>query len=210
MLVSLWHIAKETISVFCSSLSSAYVICALTNTPFYDSSITNGKLITMVKESVINLAVIGTEIIGAAYLYYPTLDTKSHSLIRTVSNIIEYSMWIELFYYGYHRLLHTSYWYSLIHAKHHTSRIVYPIDALNIGPIDATGMIFTLIAPMWFVQISVPEYHTIMFLYLTGSFLTHSRLFVDRHVLHHEKYKCNYSFLFPIFDYAFDTLRSST
>ena len=42
--------------------------------------------------------------------------------------------------------------------------------------------------------------------YLTGSFLTHSNLLSSRHVNHHKKFKCNFSFLFPIFDYACGTL----
>ena len=205
-----WYIVKQVISVFSSSLTSAYLICAAYNAPFYNPALSKVQFFNLLRDSAKNLGIIGLEIIGSACLYYPYLDTGVHSILRTVSNIIEYSMWIELFYYGYHRFLHTSNWYSIIHAQHHKNRIVYPMDTLSIHWFDSTGMIVTLIAPLWFVQVNNFEHNFIMYVYLTGAFLTHSKILVDRHIIHHEKFKCNYGFLFPIFDYAFGTLALST
>jgi len=205
-----WSIVKQVISVFGSAIVSAYVICETNKVPFCNPTVSTGDLMNSLRDSAVNLGIIGIEVIGSAWLYYPYLDSASHSFLRTVSNIVEYSMWIELFYYGYHRALHDPRWYSLIHAQHHKNRIVYPIDTLNIHWMDSTGMIATLIAPLWFVQVNNFEHNFIMYIYLTGAFLMHSKILVDRHTIHHEKFKCNYGFLFPVFDYAFGTLVSST
>jgi len=199
-------IVKQVISVFSSAVTSAYLICAVYNTPFYNPALSSVQLVNSLRDSAKNLGIIGLEVIGSAYLYYPYLDSGCHSLLRTVSNIIEYSMWIELFYYGYHRALHDPRWYAVAHAQHHKNRIVYPMDALTIHWLDSTGMIATLIAPIWFVQVNNFEYNFIMYVYLTGAFLTHSKMLVDRHAIHHERFKCNYGFLFPVFDYVFGTM----
>lgn len=210
VVIMFWSIVKQVISVFGSAITSAYVICAVCNAPFYNPAVSSVQFVNSLRDSAKNLGIIGLEVIGSAYLYYPYLDSGCHSLVRTVSNIVEYSMWIELFYYGYHRLLHTSNWYVAAHMQHHKNRIVYPMDALTIHWLDSTGMIATLIAPIWFVQVNNFEYNFIMYVYLTGAFLTHSKMLVDRHTIHHERFKCNYGFLFPVFDYAFGTLVSST
>jgi len=201
----LWSIVKQVLTVFSSALTSAYTICAVYNTPFYNPALSKIELINTVRNSAMNLGIIGLEIIGSAWLYYPYLDNGAHSWLRSASNIIEYSMWIELFYYGYHRLLHTTNWYYLIHVHHHKNRHVYPIDTLSIHWLDSTGMILTLIAPLWFVQVNQWEHDIIMFTYLTGAFLSHSKIFGDKHAIHHERFKCNYCFLFPVFDRAFGT-----
>ena len=205
-----WSIVAQVISVFGSAVLSAYAICAINRAPFYNPSLSKVQLVNSLCDSAKNLGIIGVEVIVCAYLYYPYLETGFHSFLRTVSNIIEYSMWIELFYYGYHRILHTSNFYSIIHAQHHKNRIVYPMDTLAIHWLDSTGMIVTLVSPIWFVQVNNFEHNFIMYIYLTGSFLTHSKILVDRHITHHERFKCNYCFLFPVFDYAFGTMVEDT
>jgi sterol desaturase/sphingolipid hydroxylase (fatty acid hydroxylase superfamily) len=206
MFENLLFITKDVFALFTASLVSSYVICFICNNPFYNPLLSKSQLINTLIESSLNFGIITIEVILSACLYYPYIDIKNHSIIRIISNIIEYSFYIELFYYWYHRFLHTSLLYSIVHAKHHFNRTVYPIDTLNIGILDSTGMIITLIAPIWFVNVNLFEYNLIMYIYLTGAFLTHSQLLVSRHVAHHEKFKCNYCFLFPIFDYAFGTL----
>jgi sterol desaturase/sphingolipid hydroxylase (fatty acid hydroxylase superfamily) len=205
-----WSIVTQVISIFGSSVLTAYTICVINRVPFYNPSLSNVQLINSLYDSAKNLGIIGVEVIVCAYLYYPYLDKGFHSLLRTVSNIIEYSMWIELFYYGYHRLLHTSKFYSIIHAQHHKNLVVYPMDTLTIHWLDSTGMIVTLVAPIWFVQVNNFEHNFIMYLYLTGAFLSHSKVLSSRHVIHHERFKCNYCFLFPVFDYAFGTMASES
>ena len=206
MFENLWFIVKQVFSVFSLAITSSYAVCLISNYPFYNPKLTQKQLIDNLLDSSFNLSIIATEVILFASLYYPYLDSENHGLIRTFSNVIEYSFWIELFYYSYHRFLHISNWYSIIHAKHHTNLIVYPLDTLDISILDSTGMILTLVAPLWFVDVNLAEHNFIMYIYLTGSFLSHSKLLSSRHVNHHKKFKCNFSFLFPIFDYACGTL----
>jgi len=206
MFENLWFITKQVFFLFTASVSSSYIFCSICNYPFYNPKLTQKQLIDNLVDSSFNLGIIGLEVILSASLYYPYMDSENHTFIRTFSNIIEYSFWIELFYYFYHRFLHISNWYSIIHAKHHINLDVYPLDTLSISILDSTGMILTLIAPIWFVNVNLAEYNFIMYVYLTGSFLTHSNLLSSRHVNHHKKFKCNFSFLFPIFDYAYGTL----
>jgi sterol desaturase/sphingolipid hydroxylase (fatty acid hydroxylase superfamily) len=208
--IMIWSIVAQVISIFGSAVLSAYAICLINSVPFYNPVLSKVQLVSSLYDSVKNLSIIGLEVIVCAYLYYPYLDNRFHSFLRTTSNIIEYSMWIELFYYSYHRLLHTSNFYSIIHAQHHKNRVVYPMDTLTIHWLDSTGMIFTLITPIWFVQVDNFEHNFIMYLYLTGAFLSHSKILSRRHVIHHEKFKCNYCFLFPVFDYAFGTMVEDT
>jgi hypothetical protein len=209
MFENLLFITKQVSSVFLSSIASAYFICMAYNVPFYNPNLSKSQLLNTLLESSFNLGIIGLEVIVSACLYYPYIELDKHSIFRSTSNIITYSVLIELFYYWYHRFLHTSQLYSIIHAKHHFNRTVYPLDTLYIGILDSTGMILTLIAPLMFVNVNLSEYNFIIYIYLTGAILTHSRLFVSRHVDHHEKYKCNFCFLFPIFDHIFGTFNDN-
>jgi len=206
ILENLWYITKQTLSLFASSITTSYLICLVTNYPFYNPKLTFVQLMYTIADSSFNLGIIGLEIIGTAYLYYPYMHLENHSIITSIFNIIQYSLWIEIFYYFYHRFLHLSSWYIYIHEKHHSNLEIYPLDTLNISVLDSTGMIITLIAPLFLVKINFQEYYFIMYFYLTGAFLTHSRLFVSRHVAYHKKFKCNFCFLFPICDYLFQTL----
>lgn len=208
MLDNLWFITKQVFSLFTLSISTSYTVCLFCNYPFCNPKLTFIQIIYTLIDSSFNLGVIALEVIGTAYLYYPYMNSENHSIIRSVSNVIEYSLWIEIFYYCYHRFLHLSNWYLFIHAKHHSNLEVYPLDTINIGVFDSTGMIATLIAPIWFVNINLNEYYFIMYIYLTGAFLTHSPLLVSRHVAHHTKFKCNFCFLFPLFDYLLGTLET--
>ena len=79
------------------------------------------------------------------------------------------------------------------------------MDTFVIHWLDSTGMLATLIFPLCVVRVNVMEYKWIMYMYLTSALLLHSKLCIDHHVIHHERYKCNYCFLFPIFDYIFGT-----
>jgi len=208
MIDRLFFILGYVFSLFGGSILTSYAICIFTNTPFFNPKSSSKEILSTLQDSAINLSILSVETIGSAAFYYSYLDVLPHTLVQTFLNIIQYSLFIELFYYGYHTLLHTSYFYRVVHTQHHKHRIVYPIDTINLSWSDSTGMLVTLILPLWFVKVNLLEYNIIMYIYLTGAFLTHSRLLVNRHAIHHEKYKCNYCFLFPVFDYTFGTLRT--
>jgi len=208
MLENFWHITSQVFFIFTSSVLSAYSICVISHTPFYNPQLSKDKLINNLRDASLNLSFISMEVVGTAMVYYPYMDLSSHSILKSILNIIEYSIWVELFYYSYHRFLHSTNWYLYIHSKHHENRVVYPLDTLHIGILDFSGMICTLIAPLLFVQVNLFEHNFIMYLYLTGAFLAHSLLLEKRHVTHHAKFKCNFCFLFPIFDYMFQTIEN--
>uniref|UniRef100_A0A6C0I445 Fatty acid hydroxylase domain-containing protein n=1 Tax=viral metagenome TaxID=1070528 RepID=A0A6C0I445_9ZZZZ len=203
-----FFVIKQVFFVFSASVTSAYTVCCISNTPFYNPELTVNKLITSVAQSSLNLGVICGEAVLGALLYYPYMDNENHTLSTSLTNIAKYSLLIELFYYVYHRYLHVSKWYLIIHQQHHVNIHVYPLDTLQISILDSTGMMLTLILPMLFVNVNLLEHNLIMYIYLTGAILTHSKLLVSRHVIHHQKCKCNFCFLFPIFDYAFGTLET--
>jgi sterol desaturase/sphingolipid hydroxylase (fatty acid hydroxylase superfamily) len=188
------------LQIFAASTFSAVVICILTNKPFYNPKFDSVTIVQKLQYSVLGYAVIYTQAVTIGSIAYPYLDKNPHNLLRSMSNLAEYSLWIELFYYIYHRTLHNSWIYRWIHATHHENTIVYPIDTVHLGVIDSIGLMITLITPMWFVQVDLCEYSSIVYVYLTGAFLSHSDVFWEHHSIHHKEFKVNYCFLFPIFD----------
>jgi sterol desaturase/sphingolipid hydroxylase (fatty acid hydroxylase superfamily) len=193
--------------IFTLSGLSAYAVCKIMKKPFFNPSLNNSGIIDKLQQSLMSYSGIYVQAAVIASIAYPYLDSGGHSFIRSISNIAEYALWIELFYYAYHRTLHNSWAYKQIHAFHHENTKVYPIDTVHLGQIDSIGLMLTLVAPMWFVQVDFCEYSTIVYVYLTGAFLSHSDVIVNHHSIHHKEFKVNYCFLFPIFDIAFGTYK---
>ena len=197
-------ILTHAVSVFGAAIGSAYIICAMFQAPFYNPTLSNEQFQVLLQTFATNIGILGAEVIGSAWFYDPLLQSQEHhSWITSGFNVIQYSLWIELMYYVYHRCLHAANVYT--HRQHHVTRNVYPMDTFVIHWLDSTGMIVTLIFPLCVVSVNVMEYKFIIYMYLTSALLLHSKLFIDHHVVHHERYKCNYCFLFPIFDYIFGT-----
>jgi len=192
--------AVRLLQIFGASLATSFFICKVSNKPFFCGGSDYSMVLEKIKNSVLNYSAVYLQAVTVGTVLFPLLDKNPHSLIRTASNLAEYSMWIELFYYVYHRSIHTSKIYKWVHATHHENREVYPIDTVHISVVDSIGLMFTLVVPMWFVQVDVCEYGTIIYIYLTGAFLSHSDILVNHHSIHHREFKCNYSFLFPVFD----------
>jgi sterol desaturase/sphingolipid hydroxylase (fatty acid hydroxylase superfamily) len=185
------------LNIFAASSFTAFLVCSLMNKPFFNPKIYE---MSKLKESLLSYSVIYVQAVTVGSFAYPYLDIEKHSLFRIASNIGEYALWIELFYYIYHRTQHNTWIYKWVHATHHENTKVYPIDTVHLGIIDSFGLILALVAPMWFVQVDFCEYSTIVYVYLTGAFLSHSDAIWDHHYVHHKEFKVNYCFLFPIFD----------
>lgn len=188
------------LQIFGASFFTSLFICKVMNKPFFCEGSNYALVLKKIKSSAMNYAVVYLQAVSVGGALFPLLDKTPHSYIRSASNLAEYSLWIELFYYIYHRVIHTSKIYKWVHAKHHENRVVYPIDTVYISAVDSIGLMFTLVAPMWFVHVDMCEYGTIVYIYLTGAFLSHSDIIVDHHSIHHREFKCNYCFLFPVFD----------
>ena len=188
------------VKIFTASTFTAFVVCKLMNKPFYNPKFDSMTLIKKLQSSLLGYSVIYTQAVTISVVAYPYLDCNPHNIIRSGSNIAEYALWIEVIYYIYHRAMHNSFLYKWIHAHHHTNLIVYPIDTVELSLADSIGLMITLVAPMWFVQVNFCEYSAIVYVYLTGAFLSHSDVIWDHHFIHHKEFKVNYCFLFPLLD----------
>lgn len=192
-----WEASSHLLQIFALSSFTAFLACKALNKPFFNPKFYD---ISKAKESLLGYSCIYIQAVTIGSFAYPFLDSEKHSIFRSASNIVEYALWIELFYYIYHRTQHNSWLYKWVHATHHENMTVYPIDTVHLGTIDSIGLMLSLVAPMWFVQVDFCEYSAIVYVYLTGAFLSHSDAIWDHHYIHHKEFKVNYCFLFPIFD----------
>jgi len=201
-----WTGLVNNLSLFSSSIASAYALCTALNIPAYNP-VTVVQLWDKVQDVVTHIGIFSAELFITELFYFTALDTAPHSILRTVSNIVEYSLWIELMYYSYHRYIHET-GISLLsyHSKNHTSLVVFPVDAFKLTAADSASLILAMSLPNWFVQVSAFEYNAVIYVYLTGILLTNSPHFSKYTAPHYQKMNCNYCLLLPVFDYAFGTL----
>jgi len=132
---------------------------------------------------------------------------EQHSILHFCCNCILFSFGIEFVYYIYHRIAHIPFFYSWLHRKHHEKREVFPIDTFFLDPLDFTFLISSMGLPVVFLRLNWYEYITILYLYITFGFISHSKLFYNHHVTHHIFRTCNYCFLVPIMDMLCGTYR---
>jgi sterol desaturase/sphingolipid hydroxylase (fatty acid hydroxylase superfamily) len=130
-----------------------------------------------------------------------------HEFIHTVCNITLYITMVELLYYGYHYWIHHSPFYKLIHAKHHESIQVYPMDTFYLEFWDMQSIVVSMSIPMFFVNLNMNEHIVTLYYYITVGYLSHSDAFYTHHETHHKYFKCNYCFTLPIVDKIFGTYR---
>jgi hypothetical protein len=96
MIDKLFFISSYVFSLFGGSILTSYAICIFTNTPFFNPKSSSKEILSTLQDSAINLSILGVETIGSAMFYYSYLDTLSHSLGQTCSNIILYSSLISI------------------------------------------------------------------------------------------------------------------
>lgn len=134
-------------------------------------------------------------------LFLHKIQTINHNYIYSIFLMSSYSVFIELFYYSFHRILHTHKWlYQNIHRKHHENIDVFPIDAFYISFPDLLGVNICVLLPIYFIPLNYYEFFFISYFYTTAGILVHSDIFVNHHKIHHKLFNCNYSMVFPIFD----------
>jgi len=145
---------------------------------------------------------------GFSYLYFINCHYREHSWFRFCFTMVYYAVFVELLYYGYHRIVHKHPFFKLIHSKHHSKITTYPIDFLNSKIIDFMMYMLCLHIPTYIIPMNINEYFIGIYFFTTMGFITHSDILTNNHLIHHRTMSCNYCLVFPIFDYYFDTFQS--
>lgn len=149
--------------------------------------------------------------VNILYYYFSTppyeriLDTTT---VNGVSDIITYTIIFEGVFYIWHRFSHFPSVYRYLHAHHHVNYHIGPIDFIDVDYIDSLGFHVCMHLPLTIVPLYSITYLGWYFVIFTSGFLLHSDLLGEHHRLHHQYFHCNYSYLIPVFDYAFGTIRS--
>lgn len=205
ILVNILNSISLISAVFISSTASSFYITNVLKKPFINPLFTKDKIQQNMSFIINNvLKVVSTTtlpIITIIDIY--TLDNQNHTLIHTARNFFYSMLLIEFAYYTYHRIQHS--FFLKIHRKHHENKNVYPFDTFYIDYYDSIGLSFCLLYPCFILTLNHIELFIILYFYATGAYLEHSDIFTTHHVIHHEKFNCNYSFIFPIFDILFQT-----
>jgi sterol desaturase/sphingolipid hydroxylase (fatty acid hydroxylase superfamily) len=130
----------------------------------------------------------------------------NYEIHERLCNIAQFLFILEFIAYWYHRLSHEiTTIYKNSHKDHHINIQVYPIDFLEFDYIDNIAQTLYINVPLYFVPMNINDYAIIYYIYATSAFLIHSPLITNHHIIHHQRFKCNYSLLFPFFDILFGT-----
>ena len=205
---SIFHSTKILTGVLFMSTLTTVGICKVYNYPFMNPTLTNEVLYNRFCIMMRNLIIVSTEVVMLfTYVFHPTLDKNRHGLLETTKNLLLYVLYVEFFYYVYHRWIHKNFLYKYIHAQHHAATVVYPFDTFYIGLIDFQFLIFSLGTPMLMLNLNLLEHVMALYYYITISYLSHSKLFYDHHYVHHKYFIYNFCFSIPIFDILFGTYK---
>ena len=196
-----------TIGTFSISTITAFLICYYNNYPFSNPNFNHIKKIDRINDYLKNVPVLLFQSVGFMYLVSDKIiPYGQHTWMESYYAMILYCLLVEANYYIYHRFIHI-YYYANIHRKHHQNIIVYPFDTFFLTELDDLASIVSIGLPVVFIKISVLEQIIILYIYITGSYLSHSNLYWNHHNIHHKLYKYNYCILFPVFDILFGTYK---
>jgi sterol desaturase/sphingolipid hydroxylase (fatty acid hydroxylase superfamily) len=192
---------------FSISTLTAYLICYFNNYPFINPTLTNKEKTLLINEYLRNVPILIVQSGGLMYLISDNIIAYGqHTWLQSFYTLCLYCIYVEAMYYIYHRLIH-KYFYLYVHKKHHTNIIVYPFDTFFLTELDDLASIISIGLPILFVKISILEQFIILYMYITSSYLSHSKLYWHHHSVHHRFMKYNFCILFPIFDIMFGTYR---
>jgi len=191
--------------VFGFSTLTAYLICTCFNQPFINPKYSEELITIRGKDAATTICVVLVQGIAGSSPFMSRIWTTNHTWYESVSTMCLYSVLIELMYYTYHRSVHSNSILYRIHKKHHMNYDVYPFDTFYLTTYDSMGLIVSLAVPLVCLRVTPFELTCVLYMYLTSSYLSHSQLFYDHHHKHHTLLKCNFCFLFPIFDILCNT-----
>jgi sterol desaturase/sphingolipid hydroxylase (fatty acid hydroxylase superfamily) len=195
---------------FSVSTLTAYTICYLNNQPFFRPTLTDKERGLQINEYLKNVPILIVQSGGLLYFISGNIiPYNQHTWVQSMYTICLYCVYVEAFFYLYHRVVH-KYGYSIIHKKHHKNIIVYPFDTFYLTEIDDFASIVCIGLPIVFIPISLLEQFIILYVYITSSYLSHSEMCWSYHSIHHRYQKYNYCILFPIFDILFGTYKTKS
>ena len=208
MLYRLYYSTCIILHPFILATLTAISICQYYKYPFISPKYTVKKIAHRLQEMSQSIPILLGQSIIFTYLVYPNIQpNESHDITTMILVIICYISMIEFNYYIYHRYIHQKY-YIDIHKKHHQIVEVYPFDTFFLTYIDDTALILSLGIPVIILPVTFIEQFIVLYTYITCSYLSHSNLFWNHHVIHHKYLNCNYCILFPIFDILCKTYRA--
>jgi sterol desaturase/sphingolipid hydroxylase (fatty acid hydroxylase superfamily) len=196
------------VSTFSISTITAYFICYIKNHPFINPSFSKDDRMTRIHEYCRNVPLLILQSTGFMYIVSDNIiPYGQHTWLESINSMCLYCIIIEAIYYVYHRLIHKFY-YANVHKKHHSNVIVYPFDTFCLTELDDLASLISVGLPVVVINISIFEQILILYLYITGSYLSHSEMFWSHHSIHHKLLKYNFCILFPIFDIIFGTYQA--
>ena len=218
LLTSLFHSIFFIFAINTASLLTSLGICHLYKEPFIDyskqysvdykrektSAVTNYFFYSVINHHLFYWAFSSHSIVDHSQITSNLVNIPNHYLILyDVWRYLEYIALLEFFFYLFHRLSHTPYFYKHFHSHHHKNITLYPIDAIDSDYFDNFGFTFSLHFPLLLVPLTYYEYAFLYTFYSTGIILLHSCFISDIHVNHHIHFNYNYCLLFPFYEYTF-------
>ena len=208
MLYRLYYSTCIIVHPFIFATLTAIAICYYFKYPFISPKYSIVKISERLSEMSKGIPILLTQSVLFTYMAYPNIQPNLfHTEIESFWSIVLYSLLIEANYYAYHRWIHSSKYYSLVHKKHHQITDVYPFDTFFLTYFDDLALVLSLGLPLFVIKVTYIEQFLVLYLYITSSYLSHSNLFWKHHSLHHKHIHCNYCILFPVFDILFHTYR---
>jgi sterol desaturase/sphingolipid hydroxylase (fatty acid hydroxylase superfamily) len=120
----------------------------------------------------------------------------------------------QVYYYGFHRLLHTRRWLRF-HRWHHVSRVTTPLSAQSLSAVETLGwavgyVLLPVLVSRW-LPISLPGWAAYMFVNMLGNITGHANVELMPHIprvasfawwanpsifhaLHHARWKGHFGF----------------
>lgn len=208
MLYRLYYSTCIILHPFILATLTAIAICQYFKYPFISPKYSIMKITQRLGEMMNGIPILLGQSVLFTYMIYPNIQPNSfHTEIESFWSMVLYSLLIEANYYAYHRWIHHSHYYALVHKKHHQVVETYPFDTFFLTYLDDLALVVSLGLPLFVIQVTYIEQFLVLYFYITCSYLSHSKLFWKRHSIHHRYIHCNYCILFPVFDILFNTYR---